>query len=285
MIEDLDEALRKLLIREIPIKNGEVDIAFDQPRREWSTRISRPTLNLYIHDLHENNELRRSKQWQVAYNSDGTATQRRPPVRMDIHYMITAWAADPADEHRLLTRTLMVLLRHPTLPQDLLPERLQDQPTPIPLETAQPEMLVNAADIWSVMDNEMRPAIGCKATIAIDPYAPVEDPLVRTRELRIDQIPRALIRKAEESVAEAGLWTVSGTLHSEQTLEDVRLTLVERNLDVSVSPEGAFTVGELRAGQYTLEVAVEGGEPRRYDITVPSAHYDLDCDIDPASEE
>ncbi len=277
MIEDLDEALRELLIRELPIKNGEVDIAFDQPKREWSTRISRPTLNLYIHDMHENSELRRSKQWQVSYNSDGTATQRRPPVRMDIHYMITAWAADPADEHRLLTRTLMALLRHPTLPEDMLPEQLQDQPAAIPVEVAQPDMLANAADIWSVMDNEMRPAIACKVTIAVDPYAPVEDPLVRTRELRSEQIAPAMVRRAERSREVSRLWTVSGTLRDAPSPEDVRLRLVERDLNVPVDSKGAFLVGDLPAGQYTLEVAINGGEPRRYKITVPAAHYDLDA--------
>lgn len=276
MIEDLDEALRQLLIRELPIKNGEVDIAFDQPRREWSTRISRPTLNLYIHDMHENSELRRSKQWQVSYNSDGTATQRRPPVRMDIHYMVTAWAADPADEHRLLTRTLMVLLRYPTLPEELLPEHLQDQPAPIPVEVAQPDMLTNAADIWSVMDNEMRPAIACKITIPVDPYAPVRDPLVRTRELRSEQMPPPAVRSDAQSDQPGRLWTVSGTVRGGQVVEDVRVRLVEEDLYVPVDPEGAFVVGDLPAGQYTLEVAADGDEPRRYDITVPSAHYDLD---------
>ena len=43
MFHDLDEVLRQLLIEEIPIKNGEVDIEFDQPSREWSARLSRPT--------------------------------------------------------------------------------------------------------------------------------------------------------------------------------------------------------------------------------------------------
>jgi hypothetical protein len=45
MIDDLDEALRKLLLRELPVKNGEVETAFEQSRREWSAWFGRPTLN------------------------------------------------------------------------------------------------------------------------------------------------------------------------------------------------------------------------------------------------
>ena len=63
MIEDLDEALRKLLIREIPIRNGEVDVEFDQPSREWSAKISRPTLDLFLWDVRENQKLRQAVGW------------------------------------------------------------------------------------------------------------------------------------------------------------------------------------------------------------------------------
>ncbi len=98
MINDLDETLRKLLIREIPIKNGEVEISFDQPKREWSARLNRPTLNLYLYDIRENNKLRQTQpMWEVERQANGTVTQRRKPFRVDLHYMITAWAAEPED--------------------------------------------------------------------------------------------------------------------------------------------------------------------------------------------
>src|SRR5512137_1156548 len=108
MIDDLDEVLRQLLIRELPIKNGEVDVQFDQPKREWSAKVSRPTINLFLHDVRENAKLRQTQpMWDLTQNPDGTVTQRRKPVRVDLHYIITAWATEPEDEHRLLGRTLM----------------------------------------------------------------------------------------------------------------------------------------------------------------------------------
>jgi len=176
MIHDLDDVLRQLLINEIPIRNSEVDIVFDQPTREWAARLSRPTLNVFLHDIRENLKLRHSQQWIVEQNPDGTATQRRTPVRVDLHYIITAWANAPDDEHSLLARTLMALFRGPSLPQDLLPESLQDQPQPIPLEVAQIDELRNPPDVWNALDNEIRPSVVLTVTLALDPHLPLRSP-------------------------------------------------------------------------------------------------------------
>ncbi len=280
MFHDLDEALRQLLIREIPVKNGEVDIKFDQPTREWTARLSRPTLNLFLHDIRENLKLRTSQQWMIEHNPDGTVTQRRTPARIDLHYMITAWANDPDDEHNLLGRTLMALFRQPHLPKDLLPENLQDQPSPIPIKVAQEEELRNVADVWKTLDNEMRPAIALTVTMAIDPYLPLITPLVRTRELRIGQAaePSALQKLVDEAGREV-FWTIGGTIHTDEPLEEISLTLVERGLEVPLQveeEEGRFTIGKLRAGDYTLEVASNGRTLKRHKITVPAPDYELE---------
>jgi hypothetical protein len=277
MIEDLDEVLRQLLIRELPIKNGEVDIAFDQPKREWSARLSRPTLNLFLHDLNENKKLRQTHPaWEVARNDNGTATKRRKPVRMDLHYMITAWATEPEDEHRLLSRTLMALFRFPYLPKEILPERLQDQPVQIPLSVAQTEELRNPADLWSAMDNEQRPSIDCVITLALNPYEPVTGPLVRTRELRMGVSRRPQWQQLDPEVEPDRFWTIGGRLRSAKPLEEARLTLVELKQDVVLQSEGRFAIGNLKAGDYTLEVSVKGRKINSYTVTVPSPDYEFE---------
>jgi hypothetical protein len=277
MIDDLDEVLRQLLIREMPIKNGEIDIAFDQPRREWSARLSRPTLNLFLHDLNENKKLRQAQpMWEVEMGDNGQAVKRRKPVRMDLHYMITAWANEPEDEHRLLSRTLMALFRFPTLPEELLPETLQNQPVPIPLMVAQEEELRNPADLWSAMDNEQRPSISCIVTLALNPYQPVTGPLVRTRELRIGPSRQPQLQQLDDETEPDQFWTIGGRLRSAKPLEEVRLTLVEMKQDVLLQPEGRFVVGNLKAGHYTLDVTVKGRKLNSYKVTVPSPDYDLE---------
>lgn len=280
MIEDLDETLRRLLTREIPIKNGEIDIQFDQPKREWSARLSRPTLNLFLHDVRENIKLRHTSQgWELERRADGTGVQRRRPMRVDLQYLITAWATEPEDEHRLLARTLMALFRVSEIPSDLLPESLQDQPVPIALKVAQADTNQNLTDIWSAMDNELRPAITCTVTMALNPYQPITGPLVITRELRFGQAqsPASL----QQLIAPAGAatyWTIGGAIHSQQPMDTLkmRLVLVERGLEVEIKPEGRFAIGNLEEGSYTLELIANGSPARRYPIKVPAPDYTLE---------
>jgi hypothetical protein len=279
MIEDLDEVLRQLLIRELPIKNGEVDIKFEQPKREWSARLSRPTLNLFLYDVRENQKLRQTQpMWQIERTTDGRVTKRRKPVRVDLHYMITAWAAEPEDEHRLISRTLMALFRHPHLPEQMLPESLQSQPAPVSFMVAQYDELRNPTDVWNVLDNEIRPGIPLIITLALDPYLPTVTPLVRVRELRVGPSYVPPSERLQEGIEPDVFWTIGGALRSDQPLdiEQVQLTLVEKGLEVAIQPDGRFTIGRLQAGEYTLEVSIEGRPPRRYPIAVPAADYDLE---------
>ncbi len=277
MFHDLDQALRQLLIREMPIKNGEVDVTFNQPSREWSGRLSRPTLNLFMHDIRENLKVRQSQQWTVEKNPDGTATQRRVPPRIAVHYMITAWANDPDDEHNLLARALMALYRFPYLPADLLPASLLDQPVPIPLEVTQEDTLRNPADVWSALDNEIRPVITLVVTVAVDPYQPLVTPLVRAQEMRIGQsrapaIAQELIDSAISSVS----WTIGGTILTKRPLEELRLRLLERGLDVPIQEDGQFSIRRLHAGDYTLEVTSGGSTVKQQKITVPGPDFDVE---------
>ena len=85
MIDDLDEALRDLLIREMPIANNEIDIAFDQPTRDWTSRLSRPTINIFLHDVRENNKLRTQQPYLGTSINSTTATMSVNPVRLDVH--------------------------------------------------------------------------------------------------------------------------------------------------------------------------------------------------------
>jgi hypothetical protein len=267
MISDLEEVLRRLLIRELPIKNGEVSIEFFQPRREWSARLSRPTLNIFLYDLHENNKLRQPE-WEVERVNNRAVKQRRIP-RIDLKYLITAWAKEPADEHRLLSRTLMTLFRFPEIPGDLLPESLQDQPVPIPVHVAEQDALPSAADMWGVLDNEIRPAIACTITLAINPYHAITGPLVHTRDLRFEQV-------AGPAEGRDRFWMVGGALRSGTPLVNPGILLVERGLSVPLDSEGKFVIGNLEAGEYTLEISSEGCAPARHKIIVPSEKYDVE---------
>jgi hypothetical protein len=115
-------------------------------------------------------------------------------------------------------------------------------------------------------------------TLSIDPYTPLTVPLVRTRELRFGQSGRPETRHMTEGTSPDSFWTIGGRLASKKPLdlEKTTLILVERGEKVGLQPDGQFTIGRLRAGAYTLEVAIGSDLPRRFPITVPAE----DCVLD-----
>lgn len=280
MIDDLDEALRELLIRELPIRGNEIDIAFDQPRREWASRLSRPTLNVYMHNVRENNKLRTQvPYWNSAANGN-SATLTQNAVRIDVHYMITVWTNDPGDEHRLLMRTLMVLLRQRELPEDLYIGQLASQEEyGIPFKVAQYDTFTNPKEIWAVLDNEMRPGIDLVVTLAVNPFDELTVPLVRETEIGFGQMSGGFGGMAGVAVPTDRFYTVAGTIHSGEPFDHLSVQLLELSVPVIVAPNGRYMIQNLREGVYTVEVWTGQGEPVRHTISVPSPLTEYDIEL------
>ncbi|MDA8219095.1 MAG: DUF4255 domain-containing protein [Dehalococcoidales bacterium] len=168
MISALDESIRHLLIKHAGLSPTEVDIVFEVPDREWSAGIVKPTVNCYLFDLHENTEFRETD-WDVERQANGTSIKRQAPVRIDIAYMITVWSRAVEDEHYLLWRVLAALMRHRVLPADVLQGDLAGHPFPIRAWTAQKDgVLANPADVWTALENQLKPYIGYTVTLALD---------------------------------------------------------------------------------------------------------------------
>ena len=284
MIDDLDEALRDLLIRDMPISSNEIDIAFDQPTRDWASRLSRPTLNIFMHDVRENNKLRTQQPYLSSTVSGVSATMSASPVRLDVHYMVTAWANDPSDEHRLLGRMLMVLYRYKALPEEFQYGVLDEQEYEILMKVAQYDQRDVRREIWSMLDNEMRPIVDLTMTLAIEPYADWTVPLVRETSVSFGQMdPYGLNNSNNGNLNSSGLvigdqfHSVTGMVHSTFPLEHLSVQLQELAVPVTVAPNGRYSIMNLRPGSYTLEVWTGQNEPSQHVIEVPSnpAEYDI----------
>jgi hypothetical protein len=188
MVNDLDEALKRLLLEKGGIDGTEIDISFETPDREWSAAISRPTINLYLYDIRENCELR-GLEWTVSKDEHGKATRKKNASRVDISYMITVWTSDVADMHRLLWHTLSTLFRYPELPPDVLAGPLQTLEYPIRAQAAQTDGLFNnPADFWSALDNQIRPSVNYIVTVPLDTGTAFTAPVVRTKVLSVRPI-------------------------------------------------------------------------------------------------
>lgn len=276
MIDELDEALRQLLIRELPIRDNEIDVRFDQPKREWSARLSRPTVNLYLYDVREDVVMRRPTPAMNTLEQDGRAVlQQRRPARLNLHYIITAWTVRPEDDHRLLGRTLMAMLRNPYLPEEMVPDSLRNGNERITILTAQPEILEKPTDLWNVMDNEMRPALPCTIKMVMNPYVPFTTPLVRTRDLLVHSMQESDHGTGNDTPSPTRRMAIGGTITSAKPFEGARLTLVGSDTGVTVAAGDRYRIVGLEPGSYVLELTQPGQAATRHPIEVPSGSYDI----------
>ncbi|HEX6362818.1 MAG TPA: DUF4255 domain-containing protein [Albitalea sp.] len=183
MIQDLDETLRELLVRTVPIDPAAVDITFTMPGKDWAAAITKPTVNLFLYDIRENAELR-SNQRQLA-RSGATGVETLSPARVDLAYLVSAWTSDVADEHRLLGDVLRALLSRPVLPQDVLQGAMAAQAYPLRAWIAQPERTPNVWDFWGGLDGRLKAALSYVVTLAVETAAPFEVELVTQKVLKL----------------------------------------------------------------------------------------------------
>jgi len=285
MIADLDETIRRLLQQELPIKNGEIEIKFDQPKREWSARLNRPTVNLFLYDLRENPVLRQHGWEQIAGNGNGRgdnqlAHLKRTPLRVDCFYMLTTWASDPEDEHRLLSSALLALFRFPVLPADRLVGSLKKQPFEVPARLANHDRLTNPAEVWSSLDNEMRPSISYIITLALDPWVEITAPLVRTFTMRSGQavgMPELPSLQMDTVLERVDLGGTVQSAKSGDPLSGIQVAIKGTGLFTTTDTSGRFRLGSLPPGEYILVAWPEEGRPLEKAITLPGdgRAYDL----------
>lgn len=286
MIADLDETIRQMLIADLPVKNGEIDIKFDQPKREWSAKLTKPTVNFFLYDVRENLDLRRAgyEQMRNGNMQQSLARMKKAPHRVDCYYMLTTWAAEPEDEHRLLTRTLMSLFRNPLLPEHHLVGTLQNPRFDIQTYVARPDKLTNPAEVWSSLDNEIRPSIPYLVTLTLDPWTEVTGPIVQTYTLRSGQT-RTLptFQRLAEDAFSTELTTIGGVVRSKSKDKEP-----QSGLDVAIKgtgwvdktdENGRFVLGGMPAGEYTLVIWPAKGKPSETKISVPTANGGYDIEI------
>jgi hypothetical protein len=182
MIHDLDETLRDLLVRTVPIDPTQVDIVFTMPGKDWVAAITQPTVNLFLYDIRENAELR-SNERHLA-RSGATGVETFSPARVDLSYLVSVWTTDVGDEHRLLGDVLRALLSRPVIPQDVLKGAMTAQPFPLRAWITQSERTPNVWDFWGGLDGRLKAALSYVVTIAVETAAPVEHGLVTEKVLK-----------------------------------------------------------------------------------------------------
>ena len=187
ILDDLDKTLQKLLLdaeRGLPKFDLKPTITFATPDSKFSP--SAATINLFLYDVRENRDLR-TNELVVERSDDGKALLKPPPTRIDCSYLVTAWAGDGAaeSEHRLLGAVMLVLLRAPTIPANLLQGELMKWHAALPVATLQPGRLQSIGEFWQASGGRPKAVLNCTVTISVETETGKEKPIVTERIVRM----------------------------------------------------------------------------------------------------
>lgn len=273
MFADLDDTIRQLLMKYVPLDPTEVEISFATPDREWSGRLTRPAVNCFLYDVRENLKLRMGG-FDERYDSTANGVvKQRGPIRIDATYQVSTWARVPEDEHRLLWRVLVALARHGTIPTEFLQGMLKEHPLPIIASVAKPDQMpANVADLWQALDNRIRPVLTYVVTVALQPDLVERIPLIL-------RAPSLKLGAYDHSQLEHDL-RIRGRVRDRQDptryVRGALVLLEETGARAMTDEQGLFTLPNAPRGRVTLVVRADGRGEARSSILVPSERYDLE---------
>ncbi len=121
--------------------------------------------------------------------------RRRPPLPIDLHFLLTPWAKSPAKQQRLLGWLVRALEDLPILPAGLLNSVSPEPNIFQPVETIElihdPVSFQDVFNIWESLKAKIQPSVTYAArmvTIESEVVVP-EYPLVQTREFDLADKP------------------------------------------------------------------------------------------------
>jgi len=266
MLPELHEVLKKLIYAKGQINPAEVDVSFEVPSKDWTDKLVRPTINLYLFELQENTELRQAQFHSTRTN--GHTQVRAAPRRVDARYVVTAMTTDADDAFRLLWRVLGVLMRAPELDAGLFPDDVVLD-APVVARVAQADSGVKLLDVWSALSTEPRAGFCYVVTLPVDLEVASEAPFVfgRTfgfRSLTHDGGPesRTLIHGTVRDAAGVALKDVTVA------------TVAEPRVGTTTDAAGGFTLRTPESGKVGVRITHPDGR---------STTTELDLDAKPPS--
>jgi hypothetical protein len=270
MLADLDETLRSLLKRELGTHGFDgVEIAFDAPDKEWSAQLSKPTVNVFLYDVREAQELR-PIDWNVE-RENGATRETQPPLRVDASFAVTAWTRAVEDEHRLLSQVLAILYAYPVLADEVLKGTLANgtQDYPVRTRIAQ-ERTSDRSDFWAAVGGQYKASLDYVVTVSCQSGTVLErGPEVRTQTLRLQDSDGA-----RSTVQE--LHRIGGVVRGAdgEPLANAWVAIDEHGWTVT-DRAGRFRFDRLRAGSYRCQARGQDGGEGEASFEVPGAAVDI----------
>lgn len=266
-LADLDEGLRALLKRELAAHGFEgVEISFDAPSREWSGKLTGPTVSLFLYDLRE--ALDQTDISGGERRGNGRAVTTPPDLRLEATYAITAWSNAVEDEHRLLSQLLSILHSYRRLPPDVLDGRLAEAGT---IETVVGRPMEEKADFWTAVGGHYKPSIDFALRLSVRSGAAfVRGPEVRTQTVHTvaRDAPRATMVE---------LYRFGGTIKDRQSrpVGNAWVAMPESGSWTSTNSDGRFVFDRVRPGVHRVVARTVAGAEVAATIAIPGENVDL----------
>jgi hypothetical protein len=270
-IADLDEALRKLVRRELERHGFEgVEVAFDAPSKEWSGKLTSPTVDLFLYDLRE--AVERVSISPSEARGNGQAIVTPPPLRLELTYSVTAWTKAVEDEHRLLSQVLAILFSYKRIPDDVLDGvSLNGGSRLAGAETAVGRPREEKADFWTSVGGQYKASIDYVVHITVESGATfVRGPEVRTQTLRA-RLSDGPARTMTE------LTRIGGTLRDAagDPVPDAWVAVPDAGLWAVTDGDGRYRFDRIRPGPHRVIARTADGNETEATIEVPGAPADL----------
>jgi Pvc16 N-terminal domain len=249
VLDLIDTSLEAFFRATVPLSAQDVDVSFEPPDRDWSAKLTRPTVNLFLRDIRHS--AARSRSGVEEIEREGRLVRRMALPRVELRYLVTAWTSDHGDERALLSGLMRALLAHGEIPAPFVADGLRHQPSPRILMARSTD---DRADMSASVDSQLKPGIDMMVVSDVDTdvYTPAGPP-VAVFEARLSAIGDGVhdafaVRRVAGEVADAAA---------------VGVAVISPCGSTTVNTAGRFVIAA-RAGD---EIVVETEPPRA--VVVP----------------
>jgi hypothetical protein len=271
VIADLDEALRRLLRRELERHGFEgVEVAFEAPAKDWSGKLTSPTVDLFLYDLREASE--RASMTPTERRGNGQTSMSPPPLRLELTYAVTAWTKAVEDEHRLLSQVLSILFSYRRLPEDLLAEGSFGSAEGL----ADAEISVGRpreekADFWSAVGGQYKASIDSVVHLVLESG----ERMARGPEVRMQTVRTRIADGPARTLTE--FHRLGGTLRdaADEPVPDAWVALPETGRWSATDADGRFRFERMTPGTHRVVARTADGKQAEAKFSVPGEAADL----------
>lgn len=166
MLHALNQSLETFLRTDVPLPAAEVDVTFATPDKEWSGRLTRPTVNVFLHEVRRSSS--RSVTGMTTRVGTGTATREVMAPFVRVRWLISAWTTEPDDEHRLLGDILSLAATAGAIPRVHLLSPLDQLGNPVELLLAN-EDAAPSVQVWGALGQPPRVSVELIGVLPVMP--------------------------------------------------------------------------------------------------------------------